>query len=99
MKLSMLVTIVLALALPPAAQAADHGYLGYAAIVNKKFREGLPADIRAILEKAMRETAAYERDIVQNENDEALEKARAAGTTRIHARTKRAAALVKPVTV
>ncbi len=29
---------------------SDHGYLGYAVIVNKKFWEGLPADIRAHLE-------------------------------------------------
>ena len=25
---------------------SDHGYLGYAVIVNKKFWDGLPADIR-----------------------------------------------------
>ncbi len=66
---------------------SDHGYLGYAVIVNKKFWEGLPADIRAVLEKAMQETTAYERDIAQKENDEALEKVRAAGTTQIHALT------------
>ena len=28
----------------------DHGYIGYAVIVNKKFWDGLPADIRATLE-------------------------------------------------
>lgn len=66
---------------------SDHGYLGYAVIVNKKFWEGLPADIRAVLEKAMQETTAYERDIAQKENDEALEKVRAAGTTQIHTLT------------
>ena len=32
---------------------SNHGYLGYAVIVNKKFWDGLPADIRAQLEKAM----------------------------------------------
>ncbi|MBI5611847.1 MAG: TRAP transporter substrate-binding protein [Gammaproteobacteria bacterium] len=66
---------------------SDHGYLGYAVIVNKKFWEGLPADIRAVLEKAMQETTVYERDIAQKENDEALEKVRAAGTTQIHVLT------------
>ena len=32
----------------------DHGYLGYAVIVNKKFWDELPADIRGQLEVAMR---------------------------------------------
>ena len=35
------------------ATLSDHGYLGYAVIVNKKFWEGLPADVRAGLDKAM----------------------------------------------
>ena len=30
---------------------SDHGYLGYAVIVNKKFWDGLPADIRSQLER------------------------------------------------
>jgi TRAP-type C4-dicarboxylate transport system substrate-binding protein len=28
----------------------DHGYVGYAVIANKKFWDGLPADIRTTLE-------------------------------------------------
>ncbi len=63
---------------------SDHGYLGYAVIVNKKFWEGLPADLRAILEKAMQEATAYEREIAQKENDEALAVVRRAGTTEIY---------------
>jgi TRAP-type mannitol/chloroaromatic compound transport system substrate-binding protein len=31
---------------------SNHGYLGYAVIVNKKFWDGLPADIRTAAEKA-----------------------------------------------
>jgi C4-dicarboxylate-binding protein DctP len=34
---------------------SDHGYLGYAVIVNRKFWDALPADIRAALEEAMKE--------------------------------------------
>ena len=34
---------------------SGHGYVGYAVITNKKFWDGLPADIRASLEKAMAE--------------------------------------------
>jgi C4-dicarboxylate-binding protein DctP len=63
---------------------SDHGYLGYAVIVNKKFWDGLPQDIRATLEQAMKETTEYERDIAQKENDEALAKVRAAGTTEVY---------------
>jgi C4-dicarboxylate-binding protein DctP len=63
---------------------SDHGYLGYAVIVNKKFWEGLPKDIRSTLEQAMKEATDYERDIAQKENDEALAKVRAAGTTEVY---------------
>jgi len=63
---------------------SDHGYLGYAVITNKKFWDGLPQDVRAELEKAMQETTVYERDIAQKENDEALAKVRAAGTTEVY---------------
>jgi len=31
----------------------NHGYLGYAVIVNRKFWNSLPADIRVTLEKAL----------------------------------------------
>ncbi|MBI5751744.1 MAG: TRAP transporter substrate-binding protein [Hydrogenophilales bacterium] len=63
---------------------SDHGYLGYAVIVNKKFWEGLPKDLRATLEQAMQETTEYERVIAQQENDDALAKVKAAGTTEIY---------------
>ena len=63
---------------------SDHGYLGYAVVVNKKLWEGLPKDIRATLEQAMRDTTEYERVIAQQENDEALAKVKAAGTTEVY---------------
>ncbi|MCX7898208.1 MAG: TRAP transporter substrate-binding protein [Rhodocyclaceae bacterium] len=62
---------------------SDHGYLGYAVIVNKKFWEGLPADIRAALEKAMEEATKYANDIAKKENDDALEAVRKSGKTEI----------------
>lgn len=63
---------------------SDHGYLGYAVIVNKAFWQGLPADVRAGLEKAMQEATAYERDIAQQDNDDAMQKVKVAGTSQIH---------------
>ncbi len=36
----------------------NHGYIGYVVVVNKKFWDGLPADIRGQLEKAMNEATS-----------------------------------------
>ncbi len=63
---------------------SDHGYLGYAVIVNKKFWDDLPADIRATLDKAMADTTVFERKIAQEENDEALANVKKAGTTQVY---------------
>ena len=51
---------------------SDHGYLGYAVIVNKKFWDGLPADIRTALESAMKDATKYANDVAKKDNDEAL---------------------------
>ena len=63
---------------------SNHGYLGYAVIVNKKFWDGLPGGIRRQLEQAMLQATAYEKTIAQRTNDAALEAIRRAGTTTIH---------------
>ncbi len=57
----------------------NHGYIGYAVIVNKKFWDGLPADIRGQLEKAMAEATTYSNSISQQENDEALDAMKKSG--------------------
>jgi C4-dicarboxylate-binding protein DctP len=62
---------------------SEHGYVGYAVIVNKKFWEGLPADIRSQLEKAMTEATAYTNSIAQKENDDAMETMKKSGLTQI----------------
>lgn len=66
---------------------SDHGYLGYAVIVNKKFWEGLPADIRAQLDAAMKDATKYANAIAQQENDKALAAIKASGKTTIYALT------------
>jgi C4-dicarboxylate-binding protein DctP len=58
---------------------SNHGYLGYAVITNKKFWDGLPADVRGQLEKATVEATQYADDIAQEENNEALQAMRASG--------------------
>jgi len=65
----------------------DHGYVGYAVIVNKKFWDGLPPDIRAALEGAMRDATNYGNHIAKQENDAALEAIRKSGKTQIIALT------------
>lgn len=62
---------------------SNHGYLGYAVIVNKPFWEGLPADIRKSLEEAMAESTQYANDIAKQENDESLAKVKASGKSEI----------------
>ncbi|NMM38133.1 MAG: TRAP transporter substrate-binding protein [Glaciimonas sp.] len=61
-----------------------HGYLGYAVIVNKKFWDGLPADIRTELEGAMKESTRYANAIAQQENDKAMAAVRASGKTTVY---------------
>ena len=65
----------------------DHGYLGYAVITNKKFWDGLPADVRGQLEKAMEEATVYANKIAKEENDGALEKIKASGKTQVYVPT------------
>jgi C4-dicarboxylate-binding protein DctP len=62
---------------------SNHHYLGYAVIVNKKFWDGLPADIRKTLEQCMAEATVYADDIAKSENEAALEAVRKSGRTEI----------------
>jgi C4-dicarboxylate-binding protein DctP len=66
---------------------SNHGYLGYAVIVNKKFWDGLPADIRTQLEKAMADATTFEKAIAQRDNDLAMEAIKKAGKTTIYTPT------------
>ncbi|MDP1525114.1 MAG: TRAP transporter substrate-binding protein [Rhodocyclaceae bacterium] len=62
---------------------SDHGYLGYAVIVNKKFWDGLPADIRQQLDVAMEQSTRYANQIAQVENDTAMENVKKSGKSEI----------------
>jgi C4-dicarboxylate-binding protein DctP len=61
----------------------NHGYIGYVVVVNKKFWDGLPADIRGQLEKAMKEATAYGNNQSAKENDDALAEIIKSGKTEI----------------
>lgn len=65
----------------------NHGYLGYAVIVNKKFWDGLPANIRSQLDDAMKASTKYANAIAQQENDKALEAVIKSGKTTVYVPT------------
>jgi C4-dicarboxylate-binding protein DctP len=65
----------------------NHGYVGYAVVVNKKFWDGLPADIRASLLTALNEATAYEKIISQLDNDRSMDAIRKTGKTTIYTPT------------
>ena len=66
----------------------EHGYLGYAVIVNKKFWDGLPADVRAQLEDAMEQSTRYANQIAKVENDSSLDAVKKSGKTTVYVPTK-----------
>ena len=63
---------------------SNHGYLGYAVIVNKKFWDRLPWDIRTALTQAMAEATKYGNARAQEENAAALAAIQKTGKTAIY---------------
>jgi C4-dicarboxylate-binding protein DctP len=63
---------------------SDHAHLQYAVIVNQKFWNGVPADIRKQLDKAMDEATDYTNSIAVKENEDALAEIKASGKTTLH---------------
>jgi C4-dicarboxylate-binding protein DctP len=61
----------------------NHGYIGYVVVVNKKFWDGLPADIRDELSKAMNEATEFGNGQSARENDDALEAIKKTGKSEI----------------
>jgi C4-dicarboxylate-binding protein DctP len=66
---------------------SNHGYIGYAVIVNKKFWDGLPGDIRSQLDKAMGEATVHANQIAETENLEAINAMAASGKTQLYTPT------------
>ncbi len=77
----------------------NHGYLGYAVIVNKKFWDGLPADVRSQLDVALKESTDYANKIAKEENDQALEKVKQSGKTQVYEPSKEERAALKKALV
>jgi C4-dicarboxylate-binding protein DctP len=65
------------------ATVTNHGYIGYVVVVNKKFWDGLPADIREECAKAMKEATEFGNGQSAKENEEALAEIKKSGKTEI----------------
>jgi len=63
---------------------SNHGYLGYVVIVNKKFWNDLPGDIRVALKLAMVDATRQANLYAEQSNNEALAKVRASGKTQVY---------------
>ena len=73
----------------------NHGYIGYVVVVNKKFWDGLPGDVRTQLEKAMKEATEYSNNISKQENEEALAEIKKSGKTEMITLTSAEAAAMR----
>jgi C4-dicarboxylate-binding protein DctP len=65
------------------ATITNHGYIGYVVVANKKFWDGLPGDIRAACEKALKEATEYGNGQSAKENEDALAEIKKAGKTEV----------------
>ena len=66
---------------------SNHGHIAYAVVVNKKFWESLPPDIRTTLEGAMRDSTTYANAIAETENQQAIAKIKASGKSTVYTLT------------
>ncbi len=66
------------------ATLTDHGFLGYAVIVNRDFWKALPADIRTGIERALAESTPYANAEAAKENEEAMAAMLKSGKTQFH---------------
>jgi C4-dicarboxylate-binding protein DctP len=66
----------------------DHGYHAYVLIANKKFWDGLPPDIRKIMDGVVKDTTDYFNDIAAKEEARSLAEIKASGKMQIVVLTK-----------
>jgi C4-dicarboxylate-binding protein DctP len=66
---------------------SQHSRLTYALVANKTFWNGLPDDVRAQLDRAVKETNAFFNETAAKDNADAIDKIKASGKTEIHVLT------------
>ena len=67
---------------------SHHGRLTYALVTNKKFWSSLPDDVRAQLDRAVKETTEFFNVTAAKDNADAMDKIKASGKTEIHVLTE-----------
>jgi C4-dicarboxylate-binding protein DctP len=66
---------------------SHHGRLTYSLITNKKFWDGLPADVRPGLDRAVKESTEFFNDTAAKDNETAMATIKATGKMQIHVQT------------
>ncbi len=67
---------------------SHHGRLTYALVTNKTFWNSLPQDVRAQLDRAVKESTEFFNATATKDNEDAIEKIKASGKTEIHILTE-----------
>jgi C4-dicarboxylate-binding protein DctP len=62
---------------------SNHGYVGYVVVANKKFWDGLPPDIRKVLEESIAKATVYADAVSKTANEQALEGIKKTGRTTV----------------
>ncbi len=65
----------------------EHGYMGFAVIVNKRFWDGLPPEIRSGLDAALAEATRMNNTLTERESAEAMQAIAKTGKTTIYTPT------------
>jgi C4-dicarboxylate-binding protein DctP len=78
---------------------SEHGYVGYAVIVNKNFWTSLAADLRGTLDTCMQEATKTANENARKDNADAIEAVRKSGRTQIITLTPQEKAAWKKVLV
>jgi len=63
---------------------SNHGHLAYAVIINKKFYDGLPPDLRTVVDSSVADATTYANAIAATENIQSLEKIKASGKSTLY---------------
>jgi tripartite ATP-independent transporter DctP family solute receptor len=66
---------------------SNHGYLGYAVIINKSFWEKLPPDVQRVLTEALEEATAYSDQIAVSMNEQQWKQLTKESSMEIHVLT------------
>lgn len=63
--------------------ASNHGYIGYVLTINEEFYQSLPDDLKEVVDDSAAEASAYNREIAEEVNNEALRVIEEEGSTEI----------------